>query len=102
MKETFAGDSHRAQCGKAFRLISEGSRDTEDWSNDAENPALYHMNISHFTIYSNRKAILNCNNISQYYSFYCIFSQINAALVSRRDFFEKHKKNSTDLKLFNV
>ncbi len=26
--------------------------------------------------------ILNCNNISQYYCFYCIFDQINAALVS--------------------
>ena len=48
-------------------MISEGSCDTEDWSNDAENPA-----------------ILNCNNISQYYCF-CIFKQINAVLVSRRD-----------------
>ncbi len=26
-------------------MISEGSRDTEDWSNDAENSALYHRNI---------------------------------------------------------
>ncbi len=25
-------------------MISEGSRDTEDWSNDAENSALYPMN----------------------------------------------------------
>ncbi len=29
---------------------------------------------------------LNCNNISQYYCFYCIFGQINSALVSIRDF----------------
>ncbi len=25
-------------------MISEGSRDTEDWSNDAENTALHHRN----------------------------------------------------------
>ncbi len=30
-------------------MISEGSCDTEDWSNDAENSALHH------NIYSNRK-----------------------------------------------
>jgi len=30
-------------------MISEGSRDTEDWSNDAENSALI--------IYSNRKQL---------------------------------------------
>ncbi len=28
--------------------------------------------------------ILNCNYISQHYCFYCIFGQINAALVSSR------------------
>ncbi len=27
-------------CGQHIRVISEGSRDTEDWSNDAENSAL--------------------------------------------------------------
>ncbi len=26
-------------------MISEGSRDIEDWSNDAENSALHHRNI---------------------------------------------------------
>ncbi len=31
------------------------------------------------------------NNISQYYFYYCIFDQINAVLVSRRDF-QKHDK----------
>ncbi len=35
--------------------------------------------------------ILNCINISQYYSFYSIFNQVNAALVSIRDFFQKPK-----------
>jgi len=28
-------------------MVSEGSCDTEDWSNDAENSALHHMNILH-------------------------------------------------------
>jgi len=32
-----------------------------------------------------KMVILNHNNISQYYCFFCIFDQIDAALVSRRD-----------------
>ncbi len=36
--------------------------------------------------------ILNCNTISQYYCFYCIFDQIIAAFESRRAYFKKHKK----------
>ncbi len=32
--------------------------------------------LNNFTL-----TILNCNNISQYYCFYCIFDQINVALV---------------------
>ncbi len=32
-------------------MISEGSCDTEDWSNDAENSALHHRNTLHFKIY---------------------------------------------------
>jgi len=35
-------------------VISEGSCDTEDWSNDAEN----HRNKLHFTVYSHRKQFL--------------------------------------------
>ncbi len=67
--------------------ISEGSCDTEDWSNDAENSALHHRNKLNLKIYSNKKTVIwNCNNISQYYCFYCIFNQINAALVRIRDF----------------
>ncbi len=31
-------------------MISEGSCDTEDWSNDAENSALQHMNKLNFKI----------------------------------------------------
>ncbi len=34
-----------------IRMISEGSRDTEDWSNDAENSALHHRNKLHFAIH---------------------------------------------------
>uniref|UniRef100_A0A8C2KUJ5 Golgi integral membrane protein 4b n=1 Tax=Cyprinus carpio TaxID=7962 RepID=A0A8C2KUJ5_CYPCA len=36
--------------------------------------------------------IINYNNISEYYSFYCIFDQTNADLASIKDFFQKHKK----------
>ncbi len=42
-----------------IRMISEGSCDTEDWSNDAENSAAHHRNKLHFTIYSNRKKIFH-------------------------------------------
>ncbi len=56
-----------------IRMISEGSCDTEDW----------------------------CNDISQYYCFSCILDQINAGLVSRREFF-KNIKNLTVQKLLTV
>ncbi len=70
-------------------LISEGPCDTEDWSNNAENSALI-TEINYILKYIQTENIyLNCNIISQYYSFYCIFDQINAALLSRRDFFQK-------------
>jgi len=32
-------------------MISEGSCDTEDWSNDAENSALHHRSKLHFQIF---------------------------------------------------
>ncbi len=49
-------------------MISEGSRDTEVWSNDAENSALHHKNKFHFIydMIKHKTVILNCNNISQY------------------------------------
>ncbi len=62
------------------RMISEGSCDTEDWWNYAENSALHHSNKLHFKIW-NRKVHLKCCNLSQ---FYCIFDQINVALVNAR------------------
>jgi len=42
---------------------------------------------------------LNCNNISQYSCFYCIFDQTDA-LVNIRDFFQKHT-NLINPKLMN-
>ncbi len=41
-----------------IRMISKGSCDTEDWSNDAENSALHHRNKLHFKIYLNRKQLV--------------------------------------------
>ncbi len=41
-----------------IRLISEGSCDTEDWSNDAENSTFHHRNKLLFIIYSHIKQLL--------------------------------------------
>jgi len=38
-------------------MISEGSCDPEDWSNDAENSALHHINKLYFKVYSKRKPL---------------------------------------------
>ncbi len=58
------------------------SCDTEDWSNDAENTALI-TEINYTLLYIHiENSHLNYNNISD---FYCIFDQINAALMSGRD-----------------
>ncbi len=38
-------------------MISEGSCDTEDWSNDAETSALHDRNKLQFKIYWNRKQL---------------------------------------------
>ncbi len=46
--------------------------------------------------------VSNCNNILQYCCFYCIFDQINAALVSIRGVFRKHYKKCTDPKLLTL
>ncbi len=43
-------------------MISEGSCDTEDWSNDAENTALHHRNKLHLNIL--KTVVLNGNIIS--------------------------------------
>ncbi len=50
----------------------------------AENLAMTLQEHITFDIIFKKKAVIsNCNNILQYYSFYCIFDQINATLVSR-------------------
>jgi len=49
-------------------MISEGSCDTEDWSNDDENSALITpINYTLLYIFTKKTDVLNCNNISQYY-----------------------------------
>jgi len=62
--------------------MSDGSCDTEDWRNDAENSAL--ITGKHFIL----KYITNSyiSNISKYY---CNFYLINAAFLSIRNFFQK-------------
>ncbi len=62
-----------------IKMISEGSCDTKNRSN-TENSALI-TGRSYILKYIKTENILYYNNISQYYSFYCIFDQINAALV---------------------
>ncbi len=64
-------------------MISEGSCDTEDWSNDAENPALRHI-----WKYSQIYLILHSFYL-KYYFFHCIFDQINGALLS--EWLQKHQ-----------
>ncbi len=50
---------------KYIRMISEGSCDTEDWSNDAEYSALI-TEINYILTYiQNRTVILNIKNISK-------------------------------------
>ncbi len=46
-----------------IRMISEGSCDTEDWSNDAENPALQSKEYNTFQNILEYK-YSNCNDIS--------------------------------------
>ncbi len=81
-------------------MISEGSCDTEDWTNDAENSALI-TEINIFLKYIQIEVILNCGKFHNItvctVFFYCISDQMNAALVSIRDFFQK-----TFAKLLNV
>ncbi len=72
-------------------MVSEGSCDTEDWSNDAK-ISFDHL---HFKIYSN-------TNISQHY-FCCILDQRNAGLESRKTFLNsKNSKNLTVQKRLTV
>ncbi len=69
-------------------MFSEGSCDTEDWSNDAENSAMI-TEINYILKCIKIENSLNSNNIAQ---FYCVFDQIDRALMSIRDLFQKHEK----------
>jgi len=67
-------DNNKKSPNQHCRIISEGSCDTEDWSNDADNSFnhLRKKNKKQKNI-KTENAILNCNNISQYYCFYSVF-----------------------------
>ncbi len=69
-------------------MISEGSCDTEDWNNNAENLALITA-INYVLLYIHNtkqlfKIVIIFHNITVFVFF---IVQINAALLSRRDFF---------------
>ncbi len=85
-------------------MSSEGSCDTEDWSNDAENSVLRHRNKLLLKKILNKKHLFYFwNNTSQYYGFNCIFDQINAALVSIKELYIYiKKKNLTNHQLLNT
>ncbi len=77
-----------------IRMISEGSCDTEDCSNAMATKKISFSitRINYILKYIKVVTVIltviwNCNIISQYHCFYCISDQINAALVSIRDFF---------------
>ncbi len=53
---------------------------------------LYITGINYFLKYITIENVKKYNNISNCYCFYCICDQINAALASKRDVFQKHKK----------
>ncbi len=75
-----------------FIMISERSRDTEVcWKY-----SFAFTRINYILKYIKIENSILCNNIWQYYCFYCIFDQINAALKTIRDFVQKHKINCTD------
>ncbi len=66
-----------------FRMVSEGSCDTEEWSNE------FRFDIKKYILKCIIFFFKYCNNISQYYYFYSILNQINTALVSIRYFLQK-------------
>jgi len=88
-------------------MIFEGSCETDDWSNDAENSALASQGINsifkyinrnklHFKIYkkTQKTPILNCNNISQYYCF-TEDQKVRILATHKRLFFKNIKKIPT-------
>ncbi len=54
-------------------MISEGSCDTEDLSNYAENSVLCHRNKLYFKVYKNRKPILEIAKRFHNITFFSVF-----------------------------
>ncbi len=77
-----------------IRMISKGSCDTENWNYDCWKLRFAMTGIHLILKYITTKQIFNCNNIYQYcfvqFVQYCTNLQINAVLVSIRDFFKMH------------
>ncbi len=71
-------------------MTSEGSCDTEDWNNDAENSALHHSNKLHFKIYSNRQQL----NFSYYKITVFTGFQINKCSLCDHEMSLKKKKTA--------
>ncbi len=67
-----------------IRIIFEGSCDTEDWINDAENTALHHRNKLHFKIYSNRKTVIIFHNITDFKWWILLFLCFSELLIMHR------------------
>ncbi len=79
-----------------IRMISEGSCDTEDWSNDAENSALHHRNKLYFKyiqIENTFLIIIIFHNITAF-----LYFQLNKCRFGE---LTRFSKTLTNLKLFN-
>ncbi len=73
-------------------MISEGSFDAE--------VMITGINYILKYILMKKTVILNCNNISQYYCFYCIFDPINVSLVNIGSFKKNTKIILIDPKIY--
>ncbi len=72
--------------------FSEWSCDNKAWSNGCWKISFDITWIILFLFLIHiEKNTSNCNDIPQYYCFYCIVDQINEALVTIRDFFQNKK-----------
>ncbi len=73
-------------------MISKRSCDTENWSNDEENPVLhYRNNITFYNILKLKtffKFVIFHNTAVLFFLHY--FNQINSALMSKRYLFQNH------------
>ncbi len=74
-------------------MISEGFCNTEGdiffgMQFNKNNTKLKYLYLFQIVIMFHNITVFSCN--ASYYCFNCIFNQINATLVSIRDFFQKH------------